>query len=97
MQSSMTDLVDGDWRTAARCREVGPELFFAPDNERERERVQRTLDAMAVCARCPVAGDCLADALSTGEKFGVRGGVDLEEVERERLTAQRAEKAGAGK
>ncbi len=97
MQYSMAELVDRGWRNAALCREVDPGLFFGPDKERERDRTARTADAMAVCGRCPVSGDCLADALSTKEKFGVRGGVDLEEAERERLSARRAEKAGAGK
>ncbi len=95
MQYSMAEPVDRDWRNAALCREVDPGLFFGPDKERELDRNQRTADALAVCGRCPVVGDCLADALSTKEKFGVRGGVDLEEADRERRSKSRAEKAGA--
>jgi WhiB family redox-sensing transcriptional regulator len=31
--------------------------------------------ARAACASCPVRAACLADALATGEQFGIRAGL----------------------
>jgi len=64
------------WRDRANCRGVDPNLFFP-------ERGESTRDAKAVCQGCTVRHHCLVDALVTGEKFGIRGG--LSERERRRL------------
>lgn len=64
------DLTDG------LCRQVDAELFFP-------EQGGGTRDAKRVCGRCPVQQACLDDALATGERFGVRGG--LSERERRAL------------
>jgi hypothetical protein len=61
------------WRRAA-CAAPGvdPELFFpAPGQHGKAARAKR------VCARCPVRTACLADALATGDEFGIRGGLAL--------------------
>ena len=70
-----------DWRHDARCRDEDPELFF-PVGETGPAR-QQTAEAKAVCRRCPVAADCLAWALKTGQDAGVWGG--LSENERRAL------------
>lgn len=45
------------WQQQARCREVGPDPFFATDRAGQRA-------AAEVCALCPVQTDCLAYAVS---------------------------------
>ena len=65
-----------DWRDQALCAQTDPELFF-PD------KGGTSAPAKRVCARCPVRAECLQDALDTGERFGIRGG--LSERERRKL------------
>ena len=64
------------WTEQALCAQVDPELFF-PD------RGGSVREAKSICAVCPVRQECLADALQTRDKFGVRGG--LSERERRRI------------
>ena len=52
------------WQAAARCRDEDPELFF-------RDDAASVEAAKAVCARCPVAGEC-RDA-GRNEPWGVWG------------------------
>jgi WhiB family redox-sensing transcriptional regulator len=47
-----------DWRQAAACREVDPELFFP-----EQGQLPQTTRAKEVCAGCAVRGPCLDNAL----------------------------------
>jgi WhiB family transcriptional regulator, redox-sensing transcriptional regulator len=62
------------WTERAACREPGidPELFF-PVSE-SGPAVGQIAAARAICARCPVAADCRAWALRTGEPTGIWGG-----------------------
>lgn len=76
-----------EWRTRAACRPgsgVDPELFFpvATDTAGPVYDAQ-VAAAKAVCARCPVVAECLAEALA-GIPDGIAGG--LTEVERRALT-----------
>jgi WhiB family redox-sensing transcriptional regulator len=48
-----------------------PDLWFA-DNPADLER------AKALCTRCPIRSQCLAEALDRGEPWGVWGGEILE-------------------
>ncbi|MFI1183375.1 WhiB family transcriptional regulator [Streptomyces sp. NPDC020799] len=64
----------------ALCAQVEPELFFPePGNAQSAEL------AREICARCPVAGACLADALRAEDglshraRFGIRGGTSPEQ------------------
>lgn len=41
--------------------------------------VEDRREAAAACAGCPIAGTCLATAAATHERWGVWGGVDLED------------------
>lgn len=63
----------GSWRRRAVCDD--PALMYPSDDTGEQQR------AVAVCTECPVAIECLLDALVTNEEFGVRGGL-LEEPRR---------------
>ena len=60
-----------EWRASAACRGMDPELFFSAGP------IDRG-HALAACRACPVARDCLRDALAfeLGQKFyGIRGGL----------------------
>jgi WhiB family redox-sensing transcriptional regulator len=61
-----------DWRDWASCAEVGWEAFFPG-------AYQRFEAARRVCEGCPVAEECLADALETGDFHGIRGGLTGDE------------------
>jgi hypothetical protein len=64
----------------AACATADPDLFFPPDlpeAERERNRQARVTKAKAICAGCPVRGECYAVAVANGELWGVWGGVDF--------------------
>jgi WhiB family redox-sensing transcriptional regulator len=63
-----------NWRAKSRCKD-DPERQFPGD--KDPAGIER---ARAVCRLCPVADECLADALQRREPFGVWGG--LSEFER---------------
>jgi WhiB family redox-sensing transcriptional regulator len=71
------------WRARAACRSVDGDLFFAADGERGLAKRRRERAAKAVCAGCPVRGDCAGYALANREPHGVWGG--LSEGDRERI------------
>jgi hypothetical protein len=70
------------WRRRAACRHADPELFFPPVGDS-----QTAAAAVAVCRSCLVIDACLRDALATGERHGIRGG--LTGIERRKLLAAR--------
>lgn len=76
---------DEDWRDDAECLGEDPDIFFPTQGE-------STDQARAICARCPVAAECLDFALAGGEKFGIWGGKS--ERERRRLRRERAASHG---
>lgn len=69
---AVTERHDNAWRTKGVCQTVDPETFFpvpmAPADV-----------AINLCGRCPVAGACLAWALSVGDCHGVWGGTTARE------------------
>ena len=67
-----TSTAPSDWSTRGTCVGTDPDALFVQGKE------QRT--AKIVCRGCPVALDCLADALDNKTEFGVWGGM----TERER-------------
>jgi len=73
----------GDWRDDALCLTVEkpiPErvnMFFPERSHAIAEQ------AKAVCRKCPVRLECLDEAISNNEKFGVWGGMDTLERSKE--------------
>jgi WhiB family redox-sensing transcriptional regulator len=70
----MTEL--RSWRDKAACRDVvTPDYdpFFADTTDGQ-------LEAVAICATCPVADACLGFAVRTGQQYGVWGGKREQEV-----------------
>lgn len=71
-----------EWRDEAACRDVDPELFFpAASSGPDYERQVRV--AKDVCRGCAVRLPCLHDAITSGERDGIWGG--MTELERRRL------------
>lgn len=65
---------DTDWRRAAVCAQVDPELFYPVD---ETPRSPAITGALRVCAGCPVRAICLADTMASEDparRWGVIGG-----------------------
>jgi WhiB family redox-sensing transcriptional regulator len=83
-------VTDGDWRHRAGCLDEDPELFFPVGTTGPAE--QQIQDAKAVCALCPVQGECLEWALGAGSQadFGVWGGLTEEERRSLRRRRQRS-------
>ncbi|NUK71097.1 WhiB family transcriptional regulator [Streptomyces lunaelactis] len=84
---------------AALCKGIEPELFFPERGDRRTAALARE-----ICAQCPVAAACLADALaiegSAGHamRFGIRGGTTPEErytIHRRSRKATAASRAAA--
>lgn len=74
------------WRTQAACRDVDPDLFFAPDGEHEGiNRTRRETRAKNICWECPVSGNCLNWALDNQIGLGIWGGMN----EAERASVRR--------
>lgn len=55
------------WVVFAACRDADPDIFFPSTAAQEAA-------AKAVCATCPVSGECRAYADEAREYFGVWGG-----------------------
>ncbi|MFE9232025.1 WhiB family transcriptional regulator [Cellulosimicrobium funkei] len=79
-----------DWRALGACTTEDPEAFFHPEGERGLMRQRRVEAAKAICGRCPFAAECLDYAITTGQEYGVWGGVG----EDERLPMIRDRRAG---
>jgi WhiB family transcriptional regulator, redox-sensing transcriptional regulator len=67
----------GSWVDRAACCEVDPEIFFPVSTT--GAAVRQIHEARAICARCPVAADCLDWAQRMGLGDGVWGGTTPEE------------------
>lgn len=75
-----TARVDADWHARAACRDADPELFFPTGNT--GPALLQIEEAKAYCRGCPVLDACQAHALTTGEKWGLWGGLSAEERDR---------------
>jgi WhiB family transcriptional regulator, redox-sensing transcriptional regulator len=70
--------VSGNWLHRAACRgAVDPDLFFPEGTTGPAQH--QTDKAKAVCATCEVRPECLAWAVTMGERTGVWGGLDPDE------------------
>jgi len=78
-----------DWRHYAECKWEDPELFFPVGTD--GPALLQIAEAKTVCRRCPVAAECLAWALNSGQDSGIWGG--MTEGER-RGVAQRKARTG---
>lgn len=73
-----------DWLAAAACRGTDHRLFFPVLEHRPvGETAERLALARSICDRCPVAAECLTDALVSRDFDGIRAG--LTGAQRKRL------------
>ena len=77
------------WQSRAVCGGARAWPFFGPDGETEPERRIREGQAKAVCAACPVRGECLDYALEHHVRLGIWGGLNQHERFTERLRRAR--------
>ena len=77
LPATMPELTD--WRDAAACANVEPDLFFE-ENDLNVET------AKSICRDCPVAAACLETSMVNREEFGIWGGMLPEERDRMRRT-----------
>jgi len=66
------------WRVQAACRDLVTadyDPFFADTKDGQ-------LEAIAICATCPVRDDCLTFAVRTGQQYGVWGGQPEQTIRR---------------
>ena len=73
------------WRDQAACRDVVTaeyDPFFADTAELQ-------LEAIAICATCPVRDACLTFAVRTGQQYGIWGG-QLQQIIRRLIALERA-------
>lgn len=82
------------WRDLAACVHEDPGMFFPSTAAVEGYgygTYARATEAVLVCGRCPVAGECLEWALETKQEFGIWGG--LTPKQRQAELARRAREA----
>jgi len=87
-----------DWRQHSACRDVDPDIFHGPADSPDGHPLYAwEKAALTVCARCPVAPACLAEALTypAGEQYGVVGGLTASQRRRLPCHTNRHHKAAA--
>lgn len=63
------------WRSLGACQEHPIELFFHSEDTPRGQRRRNEHEAASICGDCPVLQTCRDHALSTGERYGVWGGL----------------------
>lgn len=71
-RTAMALFIDQPWVDEALCAQTDPELFHPDKGGSNRQ-------AKAVCAACPVQAECLDWALTTGQQYGIWGGLSERE------------------
>ena len=88
MSGSSVSRLSTEWHDDAQCRGDAGRDFYPPfGGERKRDRVAREQRAKAVCASCVVRSQCLEQAIASGERYGVWGGLTFDERVVSRRTA----------
>ena len=76
-----------DWRDQAACRE-NSEPF---DRYVDKSSVTHAKAARRVCGVCPVRGECLNDAVTSGDQHGIRAGMTPDQRQTHRAALDRVE------
>jgi len=77
-----------DWRMHAACAGWPIDLFYGDESD-----VVMTSQALSLCERCPVRADCLDDAMTHDDPYGIWGG--LTPQQRRRWSRYRRKKSVA--
>lgn len=73
--------MEPDWHQQATCKALPATLFYGRNDALPMPKPDVEV-ARAACGLCPVARECLADALLQGDRFGIWGGFTSPERER---------------
>lgn len=76
-----------EWQYEGNCVGMDVEIFFLPHGVRDKDKREREAKAKAICVGCPVINQCLEQALSVPDNYGVFGGTTPEE--RQAILAKR--------
>jgi len=80
------NLASQHWREQALCAQVGSEVFFLPKGGSAKE-------AREICAKCPVAAECLQYAVNNPEiNDGIWAGKTSEQLQKMRVTTNGGER-----
>ncbi|MFE9921607.1 WhiB family transcriptional regulator [Streptomyces sp. NPDC005774] len=71
---------DTTWLQEAACAGVDPRAFYAEGHH----AVEQVAAAKRICALCPVRPQCAEMAITSGEKWGVWGGMTQTELRQRR-------------
>jgi WhiB family redox-sensing transcriptional regulator len=63
-----------EWTRLAECRGRDTEDWFPEDRHTLKEEIESSMLAKRICSQCPVRAECLEDAFTMHDEFGVRGG-----------------------
>jgi WhiB family transcriptional regulator, redox-sensing transcriptional regulator len=76
------------WRPFGACFDVDPDRMFPDDEAPDEERIAQELDAMSVCARCPlkIRGICREESID--EPYGIFAGKTAEDRARAKNAAR---------
>lgn len=61
-----------NWKNKAACKESKSEFFYCDSPDRS-VNLKRESIAKSICRKCPVAAECLFDAISRKEIYGIWG------------------------
>jgi hypothetical protein len=78
------DTVARGWMDDAACATTDPDYWFPTEGDDEEEPWRPTREAKKICAGCPVAAQCLADA-PTWDRWSIRGGMTATERRRKKV------------
>lgn len=67
------------WLQQAACRGMDPSAFYL-----ERGETSYAKDTIQICRSCPVQPECLEYALDSNERFGIWGGMTVNQREQVR-------------
>ena len=63
------------WMARALCADCDPDLWFPDPEDPPGIRIARTAEAIRICRRCPVRGQCLRWAFESNDSWGILGGL----------------------
>lgn len=69
------------WQVAGACRHHDTHAFFL-ESERGQTREIKVAEAKALCATCPVQGECRSYGINAQEPYGIWGGLTAQERKR---------------
>ena len=70
------------WQARAACAGMDTEIFYPVGTTGTKGIPANYGPARAICAACPVRTECIEDAITHGDAWGVRGGLSPDQLAR---------------